>query len=412
MTTPSPRPLPRADFEQPVTDIAQALASRLRAGDPSLDTLPGATLFLAHLARVSGDAEHLRAAADAAALSAEAMAQVPMGVHLHGGLAGLAWPLAHLHRLGIGDAAALDFEGVDELLVDCVTDEVVPHFDLIVGTVGLGVYFLERLPAPAAVEGLRRVIRGLEASGERDARGLRWFTGPALVSPAQRETFPAGKYDLGMAHGMAGVIAFLALALLAGTERDPAEGMLRDSVRWLTALQRPDGARGAYGTGMDVRTPDVPLNRRAAWCYGDPGVAVALLLAARALHDEALHRRVRALAGTAAAFAQAERPRVVDASLCHGSAGLAHMFAVLGGALDDEGLRARSAGWHATTLELRTPGEGVAGFAYAQSQEGGGPRRKLADPSFLQGAAGVGLSLLYGLYPDGGRSWDRLLLLG
>lgn len=412
MTTPLDVPLSRATLEQPVTDIARALASLLRAGDPSLDTLPGATLFLAHLARASGDPEHLRAAADAAAFSADAIARVPMGVHLHGGLAGLAWPLAHMQRLGFGDAADLDFEGVDDLLVDCVRDGVVPHFDLIGGTVGLGVYFLERLPAPAAAEGLRLVIRGLEATGERDERGLRWFTGPELVSPWQRERLPDGKYDLGMAHGVPGVVAFLALALLAGADRHPAEGMLRDAIRWLTATQRPDGRLGCYGTAIDVRDPDTPLYRRAAWCYGDPGVAVALLLAARALPDEALHGRAAALARMAAAFAETERSRVVDASLCHGSAGLAHLFAVLGEACDDEGLRARSRGWHAMTLEMRTPGEGVAGFWYSQSPDDGGPRQKLADPSFLQGAAGVGLSLLHLLDPDGDRTWDRLLLLG
>ena len=52
----------------------------------------------------------------------------------------------------------------------------------------------------AAAEGLRPVVRALEAEGRRDARGLAWFTGPARVPAPQREMYPEGKYDLGMAH--------------------------------------------------------------------------------------------------------------------------------------------------------------------------------------------------------------------
>jgi hypothetical protein len=70
----------------------------------------------------------------------------------------------------------------------------------------------------AAAEGLRLVVRALEAEGRRDARGLAWFTGPARVPAPQREMYPEGKYDLGMAHGAAGVIAFLALSLLAALD--------------------------------------------------------------------------------------------------------------------------------------------------------------------------------------------------
>ncbi|MBV9111064.1 MAG: hypothetical protein JO306_16785, partial [Gemmatimonadetes bacterium] len=224
--------------------------------------------------------------------------------------------------------------------------------------------------------------------------------------------FPAGKYDLGMAHGVPGVIAFLSLALLAGARRELAEGMLRDAVRWLVSHQRADAAQGAYGTAIDARDPARPLHRRAAWCYGDPGVAVALLLAARALGDDALQAHAHALARSAAAFAARERGRVLDASLCHGSAGLAHLFGVIGHTLGDRELCARAAGWHAMTLSLRTPGEGVGGFCYSQGDDAGGPRRRVADPSLLQGAAGIGLSLLLGIGGNGDRSWDRMLLLG
>lgn len=394
-------------------DIAQALEARLHAAAaPSLDTLPGATLFFTHLSRATGDPAYARAARDAAERSARAIAEVPLGPSLFGGLAGMAWPLAHMQRLGARGAEELDLGQVDELLLECVGYGAIPHFDLIVGIVGLGVYFLERLPDAVAAEGVRRVILELAGRARRDGHGLAWFTGPGIVAGTQRETFPEGKYDLGMAHGVPGVIAFLSLALLAGAGRDPAEAMLRDAVRWLVSHQRADAGQGAYGTAIDARDPARPLHRRAAWCYGDPGIAVALLLAARALGDGALRAHAHALARSAASFAAWERGRVLDASLCHGSAGLAHLFGLLGDTLGDGGLRARAAGWHAVTLAMRTPGEGIAGFCYSQGDDAGGARRRVADPSLLQGAAGIGLSLLWGIGGNGDRSWDRMLLLG
>jgi lantibiotic modifying enzyme len=403
------RPLARTEVEPAIADIAQALMALMRAGGrPSIEIPPAATLFLAHLGRVSGDAKYRKAANEAAEICAEFIAEVPMQPYLYGGIAGMAWPLAHMERIG-GVDDALDFESIDELLIDSVGDDVTPPYDLISGAVGLGTYFLERLPAPAAAEGLRRVIARLEATGERDEHGMRWFTIPELVPSTQRDSLPAGKYDLGLAHGIPGVIAFLALALLHGADRQPAEEMLRESVRWLVGLERPEGERGAYGVMVDPRAPRTPLRQRAAWCYGDPGIAMALLLAARALGDGGLLRGVHRTARRAAALAESERDAVVDTSLCHGSAGLGHLFGILGRALDDGQLRRYADGWHATTMEMRRPGEGVAGFYFARWHEGT-PRIE-PDASFLQGAPGVGLSLLSALDPDGDRSWDRLLLL-
>ncbi|MBW3570019.1 MAG: hypothetical protein KY467_02825 [Gemmatimonadetes bacterium] len=411
MTVPTAlhRPLDRTALAPAITDIAQALLALMRAGGrPSMEIPPAAALFLAHLSRVSGDAKYRNAASEAAEICAEFIAEVPMQPYLYGGIAGMAWPLAHMERIG-GAEDALDFESIDDLLIDSVSDDVTPPYDLISGAVGLGTYFLERLPAPAAAEGLRRVIARLEATGERDERGMRWFTRPELVPSTQRDSLPDGKYDLGLAHGVPGVIAFLALALLHGQDRQPAEEMLRESVRWLMGLERPEGERGAYGVMVDPRAPRTPLRHRAAWCYGDPGIAVALLLASRALADGELLRGVHRTARRAAALAESERHTVVDTSLCHGSAGLGHLFGILGRALDDEQLRLRADAWHATTMNMRLPGEGVAGFYFARWHEG--TPQIQPDASFLQGAAGVGLSLLNALHPDGDRSWDRLLLL-
>lgn len=395
-------PLDRAAVHHSVLRIADALTASLRSEDAqSPRTLPGAALFLTHLGLASGEAKHREAAAEAVALSGDLVTRVPMRLALYGGLAGMVLPIAHRERLGIGDDG-FDLDGIDDVLLEGIDPGVTPHFDLISGVVGLGVYFLERLPAPAAREGLRRVIHRLRATAELDERGMRWLTTPDLIPAFKQGATPLGRYDLGMAHGIAGVAAFLALALLNGADRDPAEAMLRETVRWLTALERTDAGEGVYGTMVDPRRPEVMAPGRAAWCYGDPGTAAALLLAARALGDDALRHRADALARHSAAFADAQRHRAVDTSVCHGTAGLAHLFRVLGRPADAER-------WDAATMAMRRPEEGVAGFYFVESREGG--VRRAPDATFLQGAAGVGLVLLSALDPARDWSWDRLLLL-
>ncbi|MBB4637135.1 lanthionine synthetase LanC family protein [Longimicrobium terrae] len=395
-------PLDRAAVHQSILQIADALIAFLRSADkPSVRDLPGAALFLTHLGRASGQAKHREAAAEAVALSGDLVARVPMRLALYGGLAGMVLPMAHRERLGIADDG-FDLDGIDEVLMEGVDPGVTPHFDLISGVVGLGAYFLERLPAPAAREGVRRVIHRLHDTAEHDGHGMRWLTAPDLIPAAKRAITPLGKYDLGMAHGITGVAAFLALALLNGADRDPAEAMLRETVRWLMALERADGSQGAYGTMVDPRQPEAMAPGRAAWCYGDPGVAAALLLASRALGDDALLHRAHALARHSAAFADAQRHRAVDTSLCHGTAGLAHLFRVLGRPADAER-------WDAETMAMRSPDQGVAGFYFMESHDG--VTRRAPDATFLQGAAGVGLVLLSVLDPASDRSWDRLLLL-
>ncbi|MBK8235544.1 MAG: hypothetical protein IPK74_08325 [Deltaproteobacteria bacterium] len=66
------------------------------------------------------------------------------------------------------------------------------------------------------------------------------------------------------------------------------------------------------------------LPARAAWCYGDPGVALALALAAGATGDPMHHAAALAL-GDAISKREASRCRVYDASMCHGAIGLAHV---------------------------------------------------------------------------------------
>jgi hypothetical protein len=208
--------------------------------------------------------------------------------------------------------------------------------------------------------------------------------------------------DLGVAHGIAGVIPFLARVHRLGLAQQTVRPLLDGAVRWLLAhmVDTPSGPTVPYFVADGVE----PGPARSAWCYGDPGVAAALLLAARDAGEPAW-----AAAATGLAVRAAARPPgqtgVVDAGLCHGSAGLAHLFNRMYQMTAEPALADAARFWVERTLELcsaMAPGRGVTLTEAARPAWKG--------PGLLEGAAGVALAM-----EAAGTTvepvWDQMLLV-
>jgi hypothetical protein len=139
------------------------------------------------------------------------------------------------------------------------------------------VYTLERLAGRsdasrlAALDCLKRVIDHLARTAERRPDGITWWNSPDWLIPQTRDKYPRGYYNLGLAHGVPGVIALLASACAAGVETDRARPLLDGAVCWLLAQDLPAGFP-AWVVGDETAAP-----ARLAWCYGDLGAAVSLL---------------------------------------------------------------------------------------------------------------------------------------
>lgn len=363
-----------------VLDIARSIAAEhppARPGDLAV--------FWAYVAGVVDEPwvnERYEAAVDALVATFTG-AQRPQ---LFGGLAGNAWALAHI----CDPAAAEDILGhVDRVLVEQLPQ--LPDYDLIAGLVGLGVYFLERGDGLLAREGRAIVKDQLRARALQTPDGLTWHTPPELLPPHQRAAAPLGQRDCGVAHGVPGAAAMLArLGDRAGAA---------DALRWLASCALPGAAR--YPTVIVDGASRGPS--RSAWCYGDPGVAIAAWGAAArsGLPTEPWQELARVAA--ARPFADTG---VNDPMICHGSAGLAHVFNRGFQASGDLVLRDAARAYLARTLAMRSA-EGFAGFARAVPTDAGYVWRP--DAGLLEGATGVALVLLAAIEPAV-PAWDRLLL--
>ncbi len=400
-----------AEARAAVGAIAAALDAPLT--EPSLaGGSAGLALFWAFLGRVAaaeGDpAEAARAGSRAEAALDAALDQVattPMGVGLFSGFLGVAWVVELLRGEDEGEDPS---EAIDAALLEWLAQSPWPHpYNLVSGLAGAGVYALERArrrdpgPRRAAAACLARIVDILEELARPRREGIAWHTPASLVPRHQRA--PEGYDNLGLAHGVPGVVALLAAMIGADVEVRRASLMLEGAVRWVLAEDTPAGFPTWVGPGL------APQGSRVAWCYGDPGVAAALSLAGRAAGEPAWERAALRVARRSAATPWAESG-IVDAGLCHGAAGAAHVLARIARTHGDEPLASAARALFARALAMRVPGEGVAGFPARIFPEGTPGGRWQADPGLLCGAVGVGLALLAATSTIA-PAWDRILLV-
>ena len=271
---------------------------------------------------------------------------------------------------------------------------------------------MERLPRKNAIDCLELVVDRLDETAQRNGNGVTWLTAPELLPEHQREQCPEGHYNLGLAHGVPGVIALLGHVCatnekkLQGTRRK-ARSLLNGAVTWLLAQQPADRTESFpswIGPGIS------PAPARIAWCYGDLGIAAAILQAAHCLNNP-VWKREGLLISRRAAARPSEQSGVKDCGLCHGAAGVGHIFNRLFQTTGETWLADAARFWFERTLEMRRPRQGIAGFAaFRPASTLRGKKKWIAEPGIVEGAAGIGLALLAATTSTEPK-WDRMLML-
>ncbi|MFD9950972.1 lanthionine synthetase LanC family protein, partial [Nonomuraea sp. NPDC059022] len=146
---------------------------------------------------------------------------------------------------------------------------------------------------------------------------------PADRHPAAVTVHSSGAATTGMAHGIAGPLALLATAHLAGfTVTNQREAITHGAewlVRWRDERTRTWPPQ-ITGDELDAAHAAPPAGRTDAWCYGIPGISGALSLAGQAIEEPEVQNAARD-----ALRVLADRPDRWDVdgpTLCHGYAGV------------------------------------------------------------------------------------------
>lgn len=398
-----------------VRSVAEALEAHARSSSLKVGLTGGAAgltggsaglaLFFAYLHRVEPSVRHEDVSERLLQASMEAVSSQPMSAALSSGFTGVAWVVEHLQNSGheVEEDALLE---IDEALLQLLeTPPWSGTHDLISGLAGLGVYALERLPRPSAVQCLERVVARLAETAQTLPEGIAWWTQGPFLPAWRRARSSQPVCDLGVAHGVPGIMGVLAGAVSAGVSAEESRRLLRGAWDYLWAHRMPyPGARIP-----DAVAPDLtPRPTRSGWCYGDPGVSLVLHGVARTLGDSQREEAALALA-CEAAHRPLEETRVADAGLCHGSAGLAHIYNRLYQATGRSELAAAARQWLDHTLGLWQPGQGIGGYRVQNAREDGELFWDVS-PGLLAGEAGTALALLAAASPVE-PAWDRSLLM-
>lgn len=375
--------------------------------DASLDSgAAGLSVLCAYLARAGFD--DTENAVGFLARSMRAVASTAMPPALYGGFTGIAWAVAHLQDQLL-DGEDDYTETIDDVLETYLSKSPWRgDYDLISGLVGIGVYALERLPRASAVRCLELIVARLYETAERNADGITWLTRPHLLPDWQRELCPNGYYNLGLAHGVPCVVALLGGVCAADVAVEKARPLLDGAVRWLLRQRLTGAARSSFPSWIG-RDEGKRGDCRLAWCYGDAGIAAALLVAAHCVTESEWEREAVDIARRAAAR-EPESAGVRDACLCHGAAGLGHIFNRLFQITGEKDFREAARYWFERTLDLRLPVQGIAGYSVYRPGVNGGIPLWEDEAGILEGAAGIALTLLAAA-TDIEPEWDRMLLI-
>ncbi|MER5201372.1 lanthionine synthetase C family protein [Streptomyces sp. NPDC002755] len=195
------------------------------------------------------------------------------------------------------------------------------EYDLFRGLTGIGALLLLRQPhgreLQHVLEYLVRLTEPVAGPAGRPLPG--WWVGhaPAGIEAAT----PGGHANAGLAHGITGPLALLALAKRRGITVDGGDRAMARILRWLDGIRQSDhhGTRWPRWVSM---TGQAPTHAAApSWCYGTPGIARAQQLAGISLNDGYRKR----MAERALLYCLADRQQLDQLSsrgLCHGVGGL------------------------------------------------------------------------------------------
>jgi lantibiotic modifying enzyme len=284
-------------------------------------------------------------------------------------------------------------------------------YDLISGAVGIAAYLILRgqYTSKVNMDGYcRDVLSYLVTLTKPNSKGYYCFISPEnVVTEEKQERYPAGYTDCGLAHGVAGIIGVLALAIRKGWEVPGIRDGLAALAQWLAEQQVSD----EYGINWPVSIEPATVSgqqpivgSRASWCYGIPGVARALYLAGQALDDEKLRRT--ALSAFDSLMA---RPRddwgIWSPNFCHGLSGMMQSCLRM---YHDTGYERLLPFIHKLSEELLSMYDSSTLFGFQDRRYA--HEDAYDNPLLLEGAPGVALTLLALSQPTL-PSWDQFFLL-
>lgn len=138
--------------------------------------------------------------------------------------------------------------------------------------------------------------------------------------------FSRGSFNLGLAHGIPGILSFLSIAFLNGINVKGGKQTIKLVADWIKSKSflHEEAIRWPYSVSWEEEVEQKSDSRefsKDAWCYGVPGIARSLLLAGKVINDKNLKQF--AIKAFKDVFSRSsDEWQIPGPNLCHGTAGL------------------------------------------------------------------------------------------
>ena len=196
-------------------------------------------------------------------------------------------------------------------------------YDIIEGLSGTSLYLLTQ-DDDESLHWLTRILNYLVSlTDERFGYPNFHISSRNQFTEEEAKLYPDGNFNLGMAHGIAGILLVLSKSMLKGITVPGQAIAIEYIVDFLIKNSIVKNQKIIWPAMLTLEnyltnTKTDVVENRDAWCYGTPGVAVALLYAGKALEREDIidfsSQSIRSI--------YSKEEGLFSATICHGYSGL------------------------------------------------------------------------------------------
>lgn len=316
---------------------------------------------------------------------------------LSSGLSGVIWTLNHLKKAEIIDDTENYQEIIDWLFISMKHSCQTAYFDYLHGAVGVGKATSEFYPY-LKTDFFEDLLTKLEEFGIKDNDTIAWESYLHLNHEAYLV------YNLGLPHGISGIIIFLAQLSEKQPNNTKLSSLLNSAINFLLQCKHDDQNSSTCLYPGYIYNKN-KTGQRLAWCYGDLCVAVALLKSSKTLNRVDLRTEAMNIMRHSAKRRDLHDVKINDAGFCHGAAGVAHIFNRFYQETKNVEYKDAALFWIDQTLKMATFDNGFAGFKKFGYSDGW--QNSLG---ILEGVAGIGLVFMSTIAPVEPK-WDEYFLL-
>ena len=229
------------------------------------------------------------------------------------GMAGICWGLEHISSLELNRTEVVIGEYkplLEQFSETCLLNK---DYDYLLGGLGYPFSLLQKELSAAEQAYVSKSVQLLEDISIKQNGYIYW---------EQLKPDEPGKINLGVAHGLPGILVYLSKCYQRGISKNTCEQLIAPAMAYLLQARLVNKSSVfPYAIVNNEKLGETPMR----WCYGDMGAGLALILIGRNCNNPNwVHEGIRIGLSCVKRIQEAEY--VVDAHICHGTAGLAHIF--------------------------------------------------------------------------------------